>query len=217
MIPFVDSHTHQPIVTSDIIQVVNCYAEDDINNPYCSVGIHPWYINKDRIDEQYRLLEEKALLKNVIAIGECGLDKLKGEELAFQQKVFEYQIDLSERIKKPLLIHQVRQLNEILSMHKHLKPIQPWVLHGFKGNIHQTRQALKQNLWLSFSPSILNQDGFEEIIAICDKKPFLIETDNSGISIYEYYLKVADRLNMPIEELKKRVFAHFSLLLNSNT
>ena len=76
---------------------------------YFAVGIHPY----DK--EQY---DEKALIKYIehpkcVAVGECGLDyfRLEGsdEEIAqekrIQKEVFEAQIALAKRYKKPLIVH----------------------------------------------------------------------------------------------------------------
>ncbi len=76
---------------------------------YFAVGIHPY----DK--EQY---DETALIKYIehpkcVAVGECGLDyfRLEGsdEEIAenkrVQKEVFEAQIELAKRYKKPLIIH----------------------------------------------------------------------------------------------------------------
>ena len=76
---------------------------------YFAVGIHPY----DK--EQY---DEAALVKYVehpkcVAVGECGLDyfRLEGseeeilEEKRIQKEVFEAQIALAKRFKKPLIVH----------------------------------------------------------------------------------------------------------------
>jgi len=76
---------------------------------YFAVGIHPY----DK--EQY---DESALTRFIdhpkcVAVGECGLDyfRLEGseeeiaEEKRIQKKVFEAQISLAKRYKKPLIVH----------------------------------------------------------------------------------------------------------------
>ena len=76
---------------------------------YFAVGIHPY----DK--EQY---DEAALVRYIdhpkcVAVGECGLDyfRLEGsdeeiaEEKRVQKEVFEAQIALAKRYKKPLIVH----------------------------------------------------------------------------------------------------------------
>ncbi len=72
--------------------------------------------------------------QSVIFLGECGFDRLKGEDLAFQTTVFEAQIRLAESISKPVVIHCVKAFNEIISIKKRLKPSIPLIIHGFHQN-----------------------------------------------------------------------------------
>lgn len=76
---------------------------------YFSVGIHPY--DKEQYDE--KVLESYINHPKCVAVGECGLDyfRLEGtdeekeQEKAIQKEVFEAQIALAKRYKKPLIIH----------------------------------------------------------------------------------------------------------------
>ena len=48
------------ILKSSILELVNQYPQEfDASIPFYSIGIHPWYIKEDRIDEDLRIIEEK--------------------------------------------------------------------------------------------------------------------------------------------------------------
>lgn len=76
---------------------------------YFAVGIHPY--DKEQYDEE--VLERHISHPKCVAVGECGLDyfRLEGsdeekmEEKASQRRVFEAQIALAKRHKKPLIVH----------------------------------------------------------------------------------------------------------------
>ncbi len=76
---------------------------------YFAVGIHPY--DKEQYDEAR--LEMYINHPKCVAVGECGLDyfRLEGseeeiaEEKRVQKKVFETQIALAKRYKKPLIVH----------------------------------------------------------------------------------------------------------------
>ena len=85
-----------------------------------------------------------------IAIGEAGFDKLRGPSPELQRKVFEEQVAISEELKKPVVIHCVRAWDELLAVHKKLKPKMPWLIHGFRGNTELAAQLLSKGMYLSF-------------------------------------------------------------------
>ncbi len=106
MIPFIDIHTHFRTNVPDTIPVLNFTQKDDWSGfdtaflsekMYASVGLHPWFLTKENAESD--LIKISKLLDNqcVIALGECGLDRLKGESLEFQTHIFEAQIHLAEK------------------------------------------------------------------------------------------------------------------------
>ena len=53
-------------------------------------------------------LERVVELPCVVAVGEVGLDALRGASLALQEFVFRRQVEISEAVGKPLVLHVVR-------------------------------------------------------------------------------------------------------------
>ena len=137
----IDIHTHSTEKSENVKKHFNVIVKlsehenaesDDLTAyDYLSVGIHPWYIEADRIKEQYELLESYLGLAQVRFLGEIGLDKIKGPDFKIQQEVFIKQIRLAERFKKPVIIHCVRAFNELLGIQKLIKPKVPMIIHGF--------------------------------------------------------------------------------------
>ena len=77
--------------------------ENLLEGYYYSVGIHPWYITEN-ID--FDKLIEKCLDDKVKAIGECGLDFHRKEiSPKKQEEIFIRQIEISEQLEKPMIIH----------------------------------------------------------------------------------------------------------------
>jgi len=73
---YINLHTHIFSDRADILEIVNQYPQDfDAAIPHYSIGIHPWYIVENRVDEDLAIIESKLELENCLAIGECGLDK----------------------------------------------------------------------------------------------------------------------------------------------
>lgn len=92
-----------------------------------AVGIHPQQTdpeNKKTIQAQVRELEKLAENKEVIAIGECGLDyspappgekdRTKEEQIFLFQK----QIEIAQKLKLPILIHSRKAFSDVLQIIK---------------------------------------------------------------------------------------------------
>lgn len=122
-----------------------------------SVGIHPWHINDDWHDAIDRI-SDLATHDEVWAIGECGLDKLRGPHMDVQIDVMRAHISLAENVGKPLVIHCVKAFDQLLQLHKETaewckatkREPQPWVIHGFRGKPEQAKQLVAKGLYMSF-------------------------------------------------------------------
>lgn len=145
-----------------------------------SVGIHPWDAGKFNA-EVASTLEKAVKLPYVVAIGECGIDLLHKEVPLFKQmEVFKFQIELSERVKKPLIIHDVKAHEIIIGLRKDMKPSQPWIIHGFRGKPSVAQMLLKAGCLLSFGEKF-NPDT----VRLIEPDKILTETDCSPLSIQD--------------------------------
>ena len=120
---FFNLHTHQSSNQLDVLELVNQYPQEfDASIPSYSIGIHPWYIVEDRIDEDLEIIESKLIDEKCLAVGECGLDKRIEIPMALQQMVFEKQLALAEKYKKPVVIHCVAAFQEVIAIKKKKNP-----------------------------------------------------------------------------------------------
>ncbi|MFM7824034.1 MAG: TatD family hydrolase, partial [Bacteroidota bacterium] len=95
LLPNVHSHTvTESNKKSTILNRLSVF--DSIpDTGYYSVGLHPWYLNEQTADKEFDTAISAALKKNVLAIGECGLDKVCNTDWKLQKKWFEAHISLS--------------------------------------------------------------------------------------------------------------------------
>lgn len=143
-----DWHTHSPSRSRAIINLPSVNAPAEAGFLY-SVGIHPW----EAAEATQELLEDlraRAAEPYIVAVGEGGLDRLRGPSLEVQLPVFEAQARIADELSKPLIIHSVRTIPEILAAHKRLRPSVPWIIHGFRGGQEAARQILaRDGLYIS--------------------------------------------------------------------
>lgn len=116
-----------------------------------SAGIHPWWTT-DANETEQMMGHLPALLRHpqIVALGECGLDALRGAPLETQEAVFIRQIALAETCRKPVTLHIVRTYDRLLHLHKILKPTTVWTVHGFRGKPQLAQQLLAAGFDLSF-------------------------------------------------------------------
>lgn len=117
-----------------------------------SAGIHPWDTAAVAAEADWQALETLAADPRVAAIGECGLDALRGGSQEVQEKIFRRQADLAERVGKFMIIHCVRRYGLLMELHRELRPSQPWIVHGFRGKPELARQLLREGIQISLPP-----------------------------------------------------------------
>jgi len=165
------------------------------DNVYATIGLHPIHTSKSYHDQQelgdggkaftsrgevFDAAAYEALGKNerVIAIGECGLDYFRLEEKTkeIQKDTFVQQIDLANKIGKPLMLHIRNAYDdalEILKAHAKVKGD----VHFFAGNWETAKKFLNFGFTLSFTGVITFTHDYDVVIKNAPLDMLLSETD----------------------------------------
>ena len=181
-----DIHTHRHAPQPDAVVCVSPENFNPIDNQLYSVGIHPWLTAEGIPDELWDALEEAAKHPQVVAIGECGIDLVKGGPLYKQMLVMKRQVELSERIGKPLIIHCVHAHDIVIGLKKDLKPTQKWLVHGFRGKPTVAAMFCKAGIALSFGDKY-NDSSVKDV----PEGMLFAETDESEVSIEEIITRLS--------------------------
>lgn len=212
---YINIHTHNPSQDTDILEIQNLFhSQASLSEKYpkhlFSIGIHPWHTNKTILERDILILKKYAYLKNIIAIGECGLDKLKGSELPEQIEIFEAQAVLAEELQKPLIIHCVKAYQELVVIHKKIKPTVPWIIHDFNKNEQLAGQLIKSGFILSFGKSLNdNKPNMFKIFSELPDESYFLETDEeSGTKLKLLYELCAKIKNISLDK--------FAIIIKNN-
>lgn len=213
---FINLHTHRITHSEDVIEIFNeiLNSASCANNQYYSSGIHPWFINKETLNEDLKKINEKIQDENCLFLGEIGLDLLTEIPFDLQEIVFKKQVEIANCANKPILIHCVKAFDRLISIKKELKSNVPWIIHGYNSNIQITNQLIKNDLFFSFGKSILNTS--KKSIEIIPLNRVFCETDNADIKIQEIYAQVAKCKNLKISQIKNEVFNNFQNTVKMN-
>lgn len=145
-----------------------------------SVGIHPWepFVSHEEEEKRFAVLSAALLDRNAAAVGETGLDALKGPDAALQKERFRRHIALSETLGLPLIIHLVKAQQQLLAIRKEVSPTQPWIIHGFRGKAQQADQLAKAGLYISFGERFI-----PDALTAVPAPQRLAETDEASLPI----------------------------------
>ena len=193
MLPYLNIHTHTPA------------HEDEQTFP--SFGLHPWHLTDDW---QSELPELEARISPPCFVGECGLDHLCSTPYPLQLAAFEAQIQLSERLALPLVLHCVRAIDDVLRLKHGTR--QPWIFHGFRGKPQQLRQLLDHGFYVSF--------GFRhnvESLRACHLHRLFLETDDTPSPIAPLYATAATLLGTTPQALNRQLWQNATALLEPPT
>lgn len=208
-------HTHSYSGNSNVVEVVNRYPYEEADVPYFSTGIHPWHIDEKRAGDHLAIIEQRLLLDNCLALGECGLDKRIETPLEIQIEVFEKQLLLAKKYNKPVILHLVAAFDELIEVTRRLNPRVPMVVHGFSKNIQVAKRLLDNGFYLSFGKYLLRNPELSAVLAEVPDDRFFLETDTIEEGISEVYARAAAARNTDIEDLKNRIENNFKTVFKN--
>lgn len=173
-------------------------------NVYATIGLHPIHTGKSYHDEKElgeggkaftsrgedfdaAAYEALAQSPKVIAIGECGLDYFRLEENTkkTQEEVFVQQIELANKLNKPLMLHIRNAYEDALAILKTHAKVKGDV-HFFAGDWNVAKQFLDFGFMLSFTGVITFTHDYDEVIKNAPLDMLLSETDAPYVAPVPY-------------------------------
>lgn len=225
--------------SEDAVRVAE--AHDDV---YAAIGLHPIHSTKSYHDEKElgeggkeftsrgevfdaTKYEALAASPKVVAIGECGLDyyRLEEDTKKKQEETFIQQIELANKLNKPLMLHirpALRSLGEagnayedalaVLKAHAKVKGD----VHFFAGDWNIAKQFLDFGFTLSFTGVITFAREYDEVVRNAPLDMLLTETDapyvapkpyrgkrNEPAYVVEVVKAIAEIRGEPLEEVRE--------------
>ncbi|MBN1864815.1 MAG: TatD family hydrolase [Victivallales bacterium] len=168
-----------------------------------SIGLHPWNIVTTDTEKAMATVAEFAEKDNCVALGECGLDRLKGPGMKIQSEIFSHHVHIAESLSKPVVVHCVRAYPELIAIRKKLRCELPWVAHRFTGNIETASQLISHGIMLSFGPELRSSQKLRDVFARIPADNVFVETDDSPVDVEDIYSLAAKIKKIPTVDLKK--------------
>lgn len=158
-------------------------------NLFAAAGLHPNYVLKNEFD--VRSFADLLRHPKVVAVGECGLDNYRPEDVeaaqGLQREVFTKHVELAIESDKPLMVHArprkgtqdaYRDLIDILRSYKQEHgDMLRGDIHFFVGGIEEARDILSLGFTLSFTAVLTFARDYDDVVRFAPLTSILTETD----------------------------------------
>ncbi len=196
-----------------------------------ALGMYPWEAMMDDVKAGYYKEESmnfssdeeiayiKAHKKEIIAVGEVGIDRKNHHKTNKQVEIFEKFIELSKEINKPLMVHSRKAEEEVINLleqHKAKKVI----MHCFNGK-KALWEKIKKNKWYCSIPTnCVKSEHFQQLIAYMPITQLFAETDSPFLSpfkdkrnepafVVETYKMIAKIKRMELKEVENSLWKNY--------
>ncbi len=165
---------------------------------------HTWEFEEEEVDEELDFIKKN---KEKIAIGEVGLDykyneneKDKERKTRIQKKFFEKIIGISEKTRKPLIVHSRKAELDVIEMLESSSLKNP-VLHCFSGK-KKLMQRAADNGWNFTVPVIVfKSQQFQDMTDYVNLSKLLTETDGPYMAPLPSERNVPENVRLAIKKI----------------
>ncbi len=175
------------------------------------------------IEDEFKFIEKHK--KNIVAIGEVGLDFHWDKEHHEEQKdIFRKIIRFAIKIEKPLIVHTWEAEAECLDiLEKEAGNKIPVILHCFGGRKALISRAKELGYYFSLPPAIVKNSTYKTIAQKVELKQLLTETDapwqspsreqrNEPANVLEAIKKIAEIKKISVEEAAEQIWKNYQEL-----
>ena len=155
----------------------------------CALGLHPQDA-KDLTQTSFAELKKLCLSKEVVGIGETGLDYFhENSPRDSQKKVFIDHINLSLELAKPLIVHCRDAYPDLKTILKsHTAKAYKGVVHCFSGSISDAEVLLAMGFYLGIDGPVTYPKAamLKEVVKLAPIERLIIETDSPYLPPQEF-------------------------------
>jgi TatD DNase family protein len=193
---------------------------------WAAVGIHPEEAGEKSSDWQLVIgeLEQLAVNKKVIAIGECGLDYYRtSDNKELQKELFQLQVDLARKLALPVIVH-TREKEAIEDAKAILADYSQCVYHCFSGDSDPGTYV-----GIGGTITYKGNDALREVVAQIPLERIILETDapwlspepvrgttNVPANVTITALKLAELKDVPLSQIMEQTSKNVKQLFLKN-
>lgn len=174
---------------------------------FAAVGVHPNEVKKWD-NEQEKVFSEFLKERNVLAVGEIGLDFYRHpEDKELQIQLLARMLDLATTYNKPVILHSRNSLTPLIGM------IKDWIqksrnrsnnefgiFHGFEGTQEQALEITKMNMRIGIGGPVTFKNAVEkqDLVRKIELRHLVLETDSPLLSPHPYRGQTNEPCRIPV-------------------
>jgi TatD DNase family protein len=180
------------------------------------IGIHPWWcedLTESEVDQFFIQLEK--VKDNVIAIGECGLDRVHHSDFEKQKRIFKKHLEFSSGA--PLILHNVRASSDFYNFIT-ASNTRKMIIHDYQGSLQETKEWLKRGAYFSYGRKLLTGQNSKalESLSIIPLDRLFLETDDMNANIEEVYMAFSIRQNVDLYKVCEQIEENFKTVFSQS-
>ncbi len=189
-------------------------------NIFTSAGLYPidaLKLSQREIENYIEFIKENK--DKIIAIGEIGLDNYlikESEKRKIAKDVFEYLLEFSKEIKKPVILHARDSHKDVLKVLLD-HDIKNAIFHYFDGDLKIAKEIISNNYLISINNAIKYKNHLKNIAKEIDLDYLITETDapwplnkfNEPSKVIEAVEEIAKLKNLDIKEVENKIYNNF--------
>ena len=150
-------------------------------------------------------------------IGETGLDYACEVDREAQKRLFREHLEAAIKANKPIVLHAVRAVDNILNILKDYSALRGVIFHGFIGSWQQAERCIQRGYYLSFGARSLQSPKTREVISKMPHNLLFCETDaeHDKGNIEEVYREVAELRGVDIEGLITSIEENYNTIFRN--
>jgi len=180
---------------------------------YCVIGVHPEE-NYEEVDDVLNLVINNLDNKNLIGIGEIGLDYYYEKDRKEEQKVlFEKQLKFAQQHNLPVIIHSREATKDTIDILKKYKV--KGIIHCFNGSLEVAKEYIRLGFKIGINGvvtfknckliEVIKELSINDIVFETDS-PYMTPVPFRGKINYPYYVNnvidfVSEKLDISRDEL----------------
>lgn len=187
------------------------------------IGIHPWEINANNLNELDKLIEI-LIYNNIVCLGEIGLDrKFRLETYRYQYIVFNKLLHYAREYSLVLNLHSAGAWREVYDL-VFKYSIDKAYFHWYTGPKQLVNEIVSSGYFIGINPALIIQEKHRELVDIVPLTNILTESDspyqyrglnmNPGL-IAESVKYIAERKNTTVDNVVKQINTNFYKLFKT--
>jgi len=197
---------------------------DNFKEIKVALGIYPveaLELEDKELDKEIYFIRKNA--KNIVAIGEVGMDMKEGKEIDRQINNFSKFILLSKELDVPIIVHSRKAELECIELLEKLGA-KKVIMHCFSGNFKLV-ERIKNNRWnFSIPANITFSEHFQKLAREVPIEQLFCETDspylhpvkgmynNEPANVVEGYKKIAEIKGISLKECEREIENNYKRL-----